>query len=85
MPFSEEAKAEIRQIFDEQLAAFLRYSLKAFEPAEPRPTPAPTQMQPAPLMTASINSLEICPKCGGKKKPDFKICYKCHLEETKAT
>ena len=47
MPFSEEAKAEIRAIIDEQLKAFLQYGLKAFEQAEPRPTPPAPATAPA--------------------------------------
>ena len=44
--------------------------------AAPTPQPKPT---PPP-----VNG-ETCPKCGGKKKPDFKLCYKCHLAEEALT
>ena len=36
--------------------------------------PPITQTPPKPTADQS----EVCPECGGKKKPDFKVCFKCY-------
>jgi hypothetical protein len=38
--------------------------------AQPKTNPAP-----------SIPQENICPNCGGKKQPQYPICYSCHMKE----
>lgn len=38
---------------------------------------AQAKQNPAP----SAPQDTVCPKCGGKKKPDFQLCYRCWEEE----
>lgn len=47
---------------------FLDMQRKKQAQSQTNPKPATTQKQPEPT---------VCPKCGGKKKPDFKLCYTC--------
>lgn len=46
------------------------------------PTTFSPSAQSPPTSTAKDGTA--CPKCGGKKKPNFELCYRCH-EEEKAT
>jgi ribosomal protein L40E len=42
-------------------------------------SPSPLTQTPSP-QPANIDKT-ICPKCGGKKKENFELCWRCHEEE----
>lgn len=80
-----EALAILRDNLEMTFAEMQRAKPK---PAEPLKTPMQlanentTKRETAkPNPAPSIPQENICPQCGGKKQPQYPVCYNCHMKE----
>jgi hypothetical protein len=55
------------------------------KPQTPK-TEAPRPQTPAPpkQLTQTKPDSTVCPRCGSKKKPEYDVCYTCHMDDVEA-